>query len=73
MIVSINGQNLTYKASTGDWVIYVVAEENSITITLNSNMDSFSFSSGVNFDNLATFINAVKSDCEARGINWSGQ
>ena len=73
MIVVVDGQSLTYTASTGDWLMFVESNGDSVTITLESNVGSFSLASGTNFDNLATFIDEVKVDCEARGINWDGQ
>ncbi len=73
MIVVVDGQSLTYTASTGDWLMFVESNNNALTITLESNVGSFSMSSGINFDNLATFIDEVKVDCEMRGINWDGQ
>lgn len=59
-------------ASTGDWVIDVFAQGAAVTIVIISQRGDFTFNSGINLDNLATFIVEVKADCVARGLNWSG-
>lgn len=72
MIIENRGEIIRYVASTGDWIIDASSQGLEILLTLINNTQSFDFSSGINLDNLATFITEVKSDCIAKGYNWPG-
>jgi hypothetical protein len=72
MIVEIVGGTLNYISTATDWTAQVTASDTAISITFASNLGTMEMSSGINYDNLAAFIGQVKSDCIARGINWSG-
>jgi hypothetical protein len=72
MIAEIIGGTIKYTASTGDWFAEVVAKESSISITVSSITGTMEMGSGINYDNLAVFINEIKADATSRGINWSG-
>jgi hypothetical protein len=72
MIAEIVGGTIKYTASTGDWLAEVTAQDASIVVVFMSNLGGMEMSSGVNYDNLATFIGEVKADAISRGVNWSG-
>ena len=72
MISQIGQNHLTYIASTGDWVARIVTDGKTISIIFESNVGTMEMASGINYDNLATFIAEVKIDVIARGYNWSG-
>lgn len=72
MIAEIIGGTIFYTSSTGDWLANITANNNEIAIEFGSNTGTMEFSSGVNYDNLVTFIGEVKTDAISRGVNWSG-
>jgi len=72
MIIEHVGDVNRYFSDGGDWVIDVTANGTSISIVITSQTGSLEFASGVNVDNLASFIAAVRADCVAAGMNWSG-
>ncbi len=73
MIIEHQGDTDLLTASTGDWICYARKVGNAIYFNLGSNTGSMEFSSGVNFDNLATFINQIKQECINNGFNWNGE
>jgi hypothetical protein len=73
MMIEHQGDTDLFTASTGDWICYARKVGNAIYLNLASNTGSMEFSSGINFDNLASFISEIKSECIANGFNWSGE
>lgn len=72
MIAEVVGGTIKYTSSAGDWNAEIVAWDSSVSVTFSSNTGSMEMSSGINYDNLVTFIGEVKADALSRGINWSG-
>lgn len=72
MIVEHIGDVNRYFSDGGDWVIDVAANGTEIQIVIIPQTGSLEFASGTNVDNLGAFIAAVKADCIAAGMNWSG-
>ena len=72
MQIEILGGTLSYTASTGDWIAEIRANGQEITLYFLPNTGTFEMSSGINYDNLVGFIDQVKIDSIARGVNWSG-
>ena len=72
MIVKVLGEILEYKSDAGDWCAEIVTIPESFSITFISGSGTMSMSSGINYDNLQTFIGQVKTDAISRGVNWSG-
>jgi hypothetical protein len=72
MIAEIIGGTIFYQATTGDWLANVKASGNEVAIEFGSNIGTMEMSSGINYDNLVTFIGEVKADAISRGVNWSG-
>lgn len=72
MITEVVGGTLKYVASTGDWIAEVSVQGSQMQLVFLSNTGTSEMSSGVNYDNLATFIAEVKADAINRGVNWSG-
>lgn len=73
MIIDHQGDTDLFIASTGDWICYARKTGNAIYLNLASNTGSMEFSSGINLDNLASFISEMKAECINNGFNWSGE
>lgn len=73
MIIEHQGDTDLFTASTGDWICYARKTGNAIYLNLASNVGTMEFSSGVNLDNLASFISEIKAECINNGFNWLGE
>jgi hypothetical protein len=72
MMAEILGGTIFYTSTAGDWLAFLKANNDKISIEFNSNTNSMEMSSGINYDNLVTFIGEVKADAISRGVNWNG-
>jgi len=73
MIIEHQGDTDFFTASTGDWICYARKTGNAIYLNLASNVGTMEFSSGINLDNLASFISEIKAECINNGFNWLGE
>jgi len=72
MIQTTNEIALQSISSTGDWIAEIAVKNDAISVLFRPQNNNYEMASGINYDNLATFISEVKADIIARGYNWSG-
>lgn len=69
MQIIVSPGRISYVADTGDWRLNISNLEFEIVPIATG---VFSYSSGINLDNLCALIVEAKPDALQRGINWSG-
>lgn len=71
MQITTTAQGVRYDQA--GWRIDVLDSGDGVTIEIvSTGTGGFSFSSGVNVDDLAALIVAARADAVGRGINWEG-